>query len=68
MKEDIDGAYVKEMRIAYRILSRKPERKRSCGRSRRRREEDIRMWLTEIGLTILTGSIWLRIGTKAMVL
>jgi hypothetical protein len=42
-KEDDDGAYVKEMRIAYKILERKFEGKRSFGRSRRRRKEDIRI-------------------------
>jgi hypothetical protein len=68
VKEDDDGAYVKEMRIAYRILSRKLEWNRSFGRSRRRSEEDIRMWLSEIGSTILTGSMWLRIGIKFIVL
>jgi hypothetical protein len=48
MKEDDDGACVKEMRIAYRILDTKLEGKRSFGRSRRRREEDIRIWLTDL--------------------
>jgi hypothetical protein len=38
-----------EGRGAYRVLVGKPERKRPLGRPRRRREDDIRMDLQEMG-------------------
>jgi len=38
------------MRNAYKILFRKPERKKPLGRSRYKWEDNIRMYLTEIGL------------------
>jgi hypothetical protein len=41
-------------RNAYRVLVRKPERKRPLGRPRRRLEDGV-VW---------TGLIWLRIGTR----
>jgi hypothetical protein len=44
----------------------KPEGKRPLGRPRRRREDNIRMDLREIGWGGMewTGLIWLRIGTS----
>jgi hypothetical protein len=38
-----------EKRNAYRILTRKPEGKKPLARSRRRREDNIKMDLGEIG-------------------
>jgi hypothetical protein len=52
-----------EKRGVYRVLVGKPERKRSLGRPRRRREEDIKMDLQEVAVGVRTGSIWRRIGT-----
>jgi hypothetical protein len=46
-----------------RFLVRKPEGKRPLGRPRRRWEVGIRMDLREIGLGLLIGFDWLRIGT-----
>jgi hypothetical protein len=51
-----------DRRGAYRVLVVKPERKRQLGRSRRR-WEDIKMDLQEVGWGAWTGLIWLRIGT-----
>jgi len=42
-------ALMGEMRNYYKILVRKPERKRPRGRPRRRWEDNIRMDLREIG-------------------
>jgi len=53
-----------ERRNAYRILVGKPEGKRSVGRPRRRRKDNIKMNLHEVGWGgPWTGLIWLRIGT-----
>jgi hypothetical protein len=38
-----------EMRNAYKILVGKPERKRPLGRPERRREDNIRMDIGEVG-------------------
>jgi hypothetical protein len=38
-----------ERRGVYRVLVRKPERKRSLGRARRRWEDNIKMCLQEVG-------------------
>ena len=48
-----------EGRGVHRVLMGKPEGKRPLGRPRRRREDNIKMDLREVG----TGWIWLRIGT-----
>jgi hypothetical protein len=53
-------------RNAYQILVGKPEGKTSPGRSRHRWEDNIKIDLTEIGWTIWTGLIWLRIGTSGV--
>jgi hypothetical protein len=50
-------------RGAYRILVGRPEGRRPLGRPRRRREDNIKMDLQEVGLGAWTGLIWLRIGT-----
>jgi hypothetical protein len=51
-------------RNAYRILVRKPERKRPLGRPRRKWVDNIKMDLREIGWDEWTGSISVRIGTS----
>jgi hypothetical protein len=38
-----------EKRDVYRVLVRKPERKRQLGRSKCRWEDDINMYLQEVG-------------------
>jgi hypothetical protein len=53
-----------EMGNACKILVGKPERKRSLGRPRHRWEDIIRTSLREIWRgELLTGFIWLKIGT-----
>jgi hypothetical protein len=52
-----------DKRNVYRILVGKPEGKRPLGRSRRRWVGSIKMNLRYDGV-VLTGSIWLRIGTS----
>jgi hypothetical protein len=53
-----------EMRDAYKILIDKPEGKRPLGRPMRRKEDNIRMNLREIGWEVWTVRMWLRIGTS----
>ena len=52
-----------EGRVVYRILVGKPEGKKPLGRPRRRREDNIKMDLQEVGGVVGTGWSWLRIGT-----
>jgi len=52
-----------ERRGVYRVLVGKPAGKTPFGRPRRRRENNIRMDLQEIGCGVWTGSSWLTIGT-----
>jgi hypothetical protein len=47
----------------YRLLVGKPEGKRPLGRPRRRWIDNIKMDLLEIGVSVWTGLVWLRIGT-----
>jgi hypothetical protein len=54
---------MEKKRNAYRILVGKPERKRSLGRPRLRRVDNIKMDLRENGV-VWTGSICFRIGTS----
>jgi hypothetical protein len=56
-------ARVGENRGAWRVLVWRPERKRILGRPRRRREDNIKTNLQEVGYGTCTGLIWLRIGT-----
>jgi hypothetical protein len=49
-------------RGAYTVLMGKPEGRRPLGRSRRR-WEDIKMDLREVGWRAWAGWVWLRIGT-----
>jgi len=48
---------------AYRVLVWKPEGKRPLGRQKLRREDNIKMYLQEVGWGTCTGFIWLGIGT-----
>jgi hypothetical protein len=51
-----------EERGVYRVSLGKPERKRPLGRLRRR-WEDIKMDLQEVGCGVWTGLGWIRIET-----
>jgi hypothetical protein len=51
-----------EKRNVYRLLVGKPEGKRPLGRPRRRWIDNIKMNLSQIGLSVVDW-IWLRIGT-----
>jgi hypothetical protein len=51
------------MRNWDKVLVLKPDGKKLLGRPRHRCEVDIKMDLKEIKYGILTGFIWLRIGT-----
>jgi hypothetical protein len=58
-------APIGEMRNAYEILVGKFESKRSHGRSRRTREDDIiKLFLGKYGGKLYSGWIWLRIETS----
>ena len=46
----------------HRVLVGKPEGKRPLGRPRRRLEDNIKIYLREVG-GVETGWSWLRIGT-----
>jgi hypothetical protein len=50
-EDEISGAYAIywEKRNAYRVLVGKPEEKRPVGRSKRRWENNIKMYLKELG-------------------
>jgi hypothetical protein len=52
-----------EDRSVHSLLVGKPEGKRPLGRPRRRREDNIKMDLQEVGGVVETGWSWLRIGT-----
>jgi hypothetical protein len=54
-------ARMREERVVYRVLVRKPEAKRPLGKPRRRWEDNIRMYLQEVGCGVGTGFDWLRI-------
>jgi hypothetical protein len=64
MENEIGGACSThgEESGVHRLLVGKPEGKRSLGRPRRR-WEDIKMDLQEVGAVLGTGWSWLRIGT-----
>jgi len=53
-----------DRRVAHRALVRKPEGKRSLGRPRRR-WEDNKIDLQEVGWGSRNGLIWIRTGTGA---
>jgi hypothetical protein len=52
-----------ERRDVYRVLVEKPEGRGPLGRPRRRWEDNIKIYLHEVGSGAWTGSIWLRLGT-----
>jgi hypothetical protein len=52
-----------EKRNAYRLLMGKPLEKGPLGRPRCRWVDNIRMDLGEVGWSMWTGLVWLRIGT-----
>ena len=56
-------ASMRDRRGVYRILVWKSEGKKPLGRPRRRREDNIKMDLQEVGCGVWNGSRWLRIGT-----
>jgi hypothetical protein len=57
-----------ECRGAYKVLVGKPEGRRQLERPRRRRENNTKMDLGEIGWGTWTGSTLLRIGTGGRIL
>jgi hypothetical protein len=56
---------MKEMQTAYKILIGSPERNKPLRRPRRRREDNIKMKMREIGFWVWIGLIFLGIGTAA---
>jgi hypothetical protein len=52
-----------EKRGAYRILVGRPEGRAPLGRHRRRWEDNIKIYLQDMGWVAWTGLSWLRIGT-----
>jgi hypothetical protein len=57
-------AHMGERRGAYKVLMRKPERRRPLRKFRRKWEDNIETDLREVGWRTSTGSIWLRLGTR----
>jgi hypothetical protein len=57
-----------EERKVNKILVGKPEGKTPLGRPRRRREDEIRIYLMEIGWGVWIGLDWLRTGTGGWLL
>jgi hypothetical protein len=59
-----------EKRNVYMLFVGKPEGRRPLGRTRRRWIDNIKMDLSEIGLSVVgwTGLVWLRIGTGGKLL
>ena len=53
---------MEEKRDAYRVLVGKPERMRPLERPSRRWEDNIKMYLREVGGGAWTGSTWFRIS------
>ena len=52
-----------ESRGVYRVLVEKLEGKKPLGRPWRRREDNIKMDLQEVGFGVWTGSSWLGVRT-----
>jgi len=63
MRWAVHVALMGERRGGYRVLVGKPWGKRPLGRPRHRWEDNIKMYLQELGVGVWTGSSWLRIGT-----
>jgi hypothetical protein len=53
-----------EMKNAYKILVGKSKGKKPPRRTRHRWEDNIRLYLREIGWEVWTGCMWLRIWTN----
>jgi hypothetical protein len=49
---------------AFKILVRRSEGKKQLGKPRHRWEGNIKINFKEVGVTILIGFIWLKIGTS----
>jgi hypothetical protein len=64
MRSAVHVARTVEGRGAYKVSVGKPECKRPLGRPRRRREENIKMDLREIGIHVANWFGWLRIGSS----
>jgi len=56
-------AQIGQRRGVYTVFVGKPEGKRPLGRPRHRWEDNIKMYLQEVGWGAWTGLIWLRVGT-----
>ena len=56
-------ARIGEMRGVYRVLVGKPEGMRALARTRRRREDNIKIDLQEVGWGTWTGLNWFRTET-----
>ena len=52
-----------EKRGTYIVLVQKPDGKKSLGRPRRRWENNIKMYLQEVGWRAWTGLVCIRVGT-----
>jgi hypothetical protein len=52
-----------KIRKAHKFLVGTPEGNRLLGRPTRAWEDNIKMDIKDIGVRVLTGSIWLRIAT-----
>jgi hypothetical protein len=59
---------MREGRGVYRVLVGRPECKRPLGRPRCRWEDNIKIYLREIGIDGATGFGWLRIGSSGRLL
>jgi len=55
-------------RGVYRVLVGKPEGKRPLGRPTSRWQDNIKMYLQEVGWGTWTGLTWLRTGTGGGIL
>jgi len=53
-----------ERKVLYEVLVGKLKEKRPFGRPSRRRENNIKMDVQEVGVGVWTGSFWLRTGTS----
>jgi len=54
-----------DRRGTYRVLVGKTDGKRPRGRARRRREDNIKLDIQEVGSGTWTGLLWLRTGTDS---
>jgi hypothetical protein len=68
MRCEVMGYVWREKRDAYMVLMGKPNGKRPLGRSRRRWENNSKMYLQDIGWGVWTGLIFLSIETVGRLL